>query len=445
MFASLAGRQRRPLWGWVTFLLLVAVAGSLFMGTKAKTESVSEASTDAELIAQTELATLLESRDLIAPVTGERAAELGADIDAQIISVSTVDAVRIYSSLGRILYADDPSIVGTRPSYLRNLTFEVASGDAQTQVRSGMLQTYVPIWLSPGGTVVVAEMSQTLGPIASRAATAWYWASFAGCALLLVAIGMVILTSRAHAPSMPVQVFQQAPIRLPGDRPPQPEAPIYQQAGFRQLEEQRQASEARATAAERNLKSVQTQLKEALAQISALEKRSSAGESRSAANDAEVVSLREQLSQTTQRLNRAEIDGKALRERLALGQKELDEARGELATARSTGETEELRRKLEKAQGRADELEALKERLQLAERRADEMSAEMERVEADLEYTAGQLHMSKLSEALREIDHEAVNGDGVDGDGAGGDEPDEAAEAPLEQPVIIRSSRGKGR
>jgi hypothetical protein len=444
MFASLAGRQRRPLWGWVTLLLLVALAGSLFMASRAKTASVSEASTDAELIAQTELATLLEPHDLIAPVTGERAAELGADIDARITSVSAVDAVRIYSSLGRILYADDASIVGTRPSYLRNLTFEVASGEAQTTVRAGMLQTYVPIWLSPGGTVVVAEMSQALGAIASRAATAWYWTAFAGCVLLLVAIGMVILTSRAQAPSMPVQVFQQAPIRIPGDRP-QADAPIYQQAGFRQLEEQRQASEVRAQAAEGNLKSVQNQLKEALAQMSALEKRSTADESRSTASDAEVASIREQLSQTTERLNKAEIDGKALRERLALGQKELDEAQGQLASARSNGEAEQLKRKLEKAQGRADELEALKERLELAERRADEMSGEMERMEADLEYTASQLHMSKLSEALREIDHEAGDGDGVEGEGADGEEPEDPADAPLERPVIIRSSRGKGR
>jgi hypothetical protein len=141
MFGSLTRRRRRPLWGWLIVILLFAVSGSLFLSMRTKSQAIQEASTEARLAGQTELATLLEPRDLLAPVVGVRALELGAGIT----SVGPIDDIRIYSSLRRILYADDPAIVGTRPSYLRDLTFAVASGEAQTQVRGDVLQTLVPI------------------------------------------------------------------------------------------------------------------------------------------------------------------------------------------------------------------------------------------------------------------------------------------------------------
>jgi multidrug efflux pump subunit AcrA (membrane-fusion protein) len=145
MFGSLTRRRRRPIWGWLIVILLFAVSGSLFLSMRAKSQAIQDASTQARLAAQTELATLLEPRDLLAPVVGVRALELGAGIHSQITSVGPIDDIRIYSSLRRILYADDPAIVGTRPSYLRDLTFAVASGEAQTQVRGDVLQTLVPI------------------------------------------------------------------------------------------------------------------------------------------------------------------------------------------------------------------------------------------------------------------------------------------------------------
>ena len=111
MFGSLARRRRRPIWGWLIVILLFALSGSLFLSMRAKSQAIQEASTEARLAAQTELATLLEPRDLLAPVVGERALELGASIDSQITSVGPIDDIRIYSSLGRILYAADPSIV----------------------------------------------------------------------------------------------------------------------------------------------------------------------------------------------------------------------------------------------------------------------------------------------------------------------------------------------
>jgi len=338
MFGSLTRRQRRPLWGWLIVILLFAVSGSLFLSMRAKSQAIQEASTDARLAAQTELATLLEPRDLLAPVVGVRALELGAEIDSQITSVGPIDDIRIYSSLGRILYADDPQIVGTRPSYLRDLTFAVASGEAQTQVRGDVLQTLVPIWLSPGGTVVVAELSQQVGPVVSSVTT-WYLIAL-GCTVLLIgAITLFALSSRSSSapnqgrPSaMPVQVFPAGGAPRT-DRAvsvqPAPPAPDFE------LERSRRAAQERADAAEGNLRGIQKQLKESLACTAELERRLVAAESTTHTSDSESAALRERLSDTTERLNAAELDAKAQRQRLALKQQELEEAQGRLASVQT--------------------------------------------------------------------------------------------------------------
>jgi hypothetical protein len=429
MIGSLTRRQRRPLWGWLSFLLLLGIGASLFLATRAKAEALEAASTDARLAAQTELATLLESRDLLALVVGGGALELRTGIEAQITSVGPIDEIRIYSSLGRILYADDPGIVGTRPSYMRDLTFAVAGGEAETQVRGGVLQTLVPIWLTPGGTVVVAELSQPAGPIVSSATATWYWSAL-GCALLLAgAVAMVVLSSRAKPMPSGGQVFPPgASARTSVYREPAPHAghPV----DTREIEGSRRIAEQRAEAAEQNLRAIQKQLQEALANNATLEARLVAADSTTHTSDSGSASLRRRLSETTERLNAAELDAKALRERLSLSQQELEEARGQLVSARASSDfVDELRRRLETAQRRADELEELRARLEAAEGRADEMANEMARMEADLDYAAGQFHMTKLSEALRDIEQEA----------------DDDTLGSLEHPVIIRGGGEAGR
>ena len=416
MLGSLARRERRPLWGALSMLLLFAVGASIFMGIRTRSNAVAEAAKQAKLTAQTALAPLLMPRDLIAPIVGERASELTSAIQSGIISTGPVDRVRIHSASGRTLYAADPKLVGTRPTYLRNLTFEVANGKTQTQVHSGLLQTYVPIWLSPEGTVVVAEMSQAYGPIASGASGTWNLVTLA-CGLLLVgSTAMVVMTSRSKPAAMAVQVYhQQTPIRLPKSMAaPGPEAPMYQQAGFRAIEEQRQAADVRAQAAEENYRSVQEQLKATLGQMKDLEGRLVMQESQSATAETEIQALRDQLRETAERLHKTELDNNQLRERMALRQRELEAARHEIATIHVDG----------------GDSEDLKARLEAAERRASQLAREAERLEDELDYTKGKFHMTKLSEALREFDGDEIEIDV---------EPEE--DDLFEHPVIIRGNQ----
>lgn len=107
-------------------------------------------------------------------ITGDRAAQLGEAIREEILSRGPIEKIRLYSKLGRILYDADPEIVTVRPSFVRDIIYRVATGQAESNVREGHLLTYVPLWTTPGGTVVVAEMSQPYGPISAEATGLWY-------------------------------------------------------------------------------------------------------------------------------------------------------------------------------------------------------------------------------------------------------------------------------
>jgi hypothetical protein len=389
MLGSLARRERRPLWGWLSFFLLAAICTSLFIGARARSVATEIAIKDAELTAQTELAPLLQPEDLAAPIVGERAEQLSSEIDDSIISVGPVDRVRIYSSIGRILYAGDPQIVGTRPTYLRDLTFQVANGEAQAQIHSGLLQTFVPIWLTPGGTVVVAEMSQAFGPIVAEATGTTSLIALVCGILLIVSVAMIVRTSLERPSTVPIQVYQrQTHSRTQSGSMLDQSTP--QPAGLRALEEQRHAAEARAKAAEENHRAVQAQLKETLGQLKELELTLAMQETQPTSDDSELSTLREQLTETADRLHKAELDNSQLRERMALRQRELEDARHQAASVRADG----------------SDAQELARRLAAAEKRAEQLAAEMERMEAELDFTTSTLRMSKLSEALRELQSE---------------------------------------
>lgn len=388
MVGFLTRRGRRPLWVLLSFVLAVGIGVTLRVAAHAREEATAEAANEARLAAQTKLAPLLEPRDLTAPVVGDRAEELGTALESALVSAGPVDEVRIYSSAGRILYAEDPAIVGTRPSYVRDITFEVANGKARSWIRGGLLQTHVPIRLTPGGAVVVAEMSQPLGPVVVEGSAPWYRLAMVLGALLLVATGMAVAASRWSALAPAVRSRDQDPASRTSRarRSDAANGPVYANPGFRAVEERRQEAERRATAAEENLQAVQGQLREALDQIKEMDGKLTMTETQTTQNDGELQALRDQLRVTAERLHLAELDNNALRERLALRQHELEEADGRLLTVWADGQPADMR-----------------SRPEAAERRAAEMAEAMQKLEAELDYTKSRFHMSMLTAALREF------------------------------------------
>jgi hypothetical protein len=397
MLGSLARRERRPLWGTLTFILAVGIGLSLYAAATAQAQATTDTERAARLAVQTQIAPMLQPKDLEAPIEGARAVSLGAQIQGTTTAAGPIDDVTIYSSLGKILYSANGSLTDTRPSSLADLVFSVANTSTQSRIHGEELQTYVPLWLRPGGTTVVVEMSQPFGSIARAANAPWYRLAMALGVLFLATAAVFGLTLRARAleltfaptaytgtNTVPRQKAQSGK-RSAGD-------PLYLQPGFQELEEQRQAAIRRAEANEENYRGLQQQFKGTLEELKRAEARLEMMENKTSTTGGDLRALRDQLRDTAERLHKAELDNNALRERLALRNTELDEVKGKLhAMRRSDIDVKELRA-----------------RVDAAERRAMEMEQEVERIESELDDTSSRFHLTKLSEALRDMDNDVV-------------------------------------
>ena len=397
MVGALARRERRPLWGTLAFILAVGIGLSLYAAATTRAQVTTDAEREARLVAQTRIAPLLQPKDLEAPIEGDRAISLGAEIKDAITGVGPIDGVTIYSSLGKILYDADRSLISTRPSYLTDFLFAVANTSTRSQLHGDELQTYVPLWLKPGGTTVVVEMSQSFGSIADAANAPWYRLAIGLGAMFLATATLFgfTLRSRALEPAFTPTEYtgtNTTPRQRARSDKHAAGAPLYLQPGFRELEEQRQEATRRADTAETNYRGLQQQFKATLEELKRAEARLEMMENETSTSGGDLRALRDQLRDTSERLHKAELDNNAMRERLALRNTELDEINEKLRAMR-----------------RSDaEMNGLRARVDTAERRAAEMEHEVERIESELEHTVSRFHLTKLSEALREMDNDVV-------------------------------------
>ncbi len=375
MVQALVRGERRTLWGALIPVIAIAIGACLFAAATSRTALTARAETDATSAAQSRLAPLLTPRDLAAPITGDRAEELAGLIEAEVVSDGPVASVRLYSTSGRILYDVDPSLVNLKPTYLRDLLKEITSDGPRSEVRSGMLQTYVPLRSAAGGTGAVAELSQPFGPIAAEARMPWYLVAL-GLGIALASTTVLYVLSRRAETTTPVV------------------GAIHGHPAFRAAEEARLRAEQRTTATEVAFKDLQTQFRATLDELKEMEAKVTMFENETAGSENEVRALRDQVLDATERLQQVQLDNAALRERLSARQEELDETRAQLAQAKERGQSEELAE--------------LRHRVEIAERRATEMENEVERIEAELDHAANRFHMAKLTEALREFDNDGA-------------------------------------
>jgi chromosome segregation ATPase len=216
-----------------------------------------------------------------------------------------------------------------------------------------------------------------------------------------------------YRPAIPRRTHDDAPRAAAGD--------VFGVDERTHLQDRLAAAEARANAAEESFRTVQEQLKQTLARIGELEGRLAMEEETRAAREREIAALRTQITESAESLHKAEIDNNAMRERMALRQQELDEARRQLGLAHpSDAEVEDIRMRLETAEQAAAALER-----------------ELARVEAELDRTKSSFHLTKLTEALRELDEEEGEGVGV--------AIDEEEDDLYEHPVVIRNGSRLGK
>jgi len=340
-------RGRRSLHAVLVVLLAAASAGAFFYSSSLEDSSIREAARQARLAAQVKLAGVLTELDLEEPAGDARYQELQAEI-TRVMPVD-IEAVTLWSPSGRVLYHDDAAMIGTRPTYPREFLGDVANGSTETKVEGGLLKTFVPVWVAPGGTIAVAQLDSAVAPIVSMAEMVRIGSGVLGLVTLLlilllfralkhkgkgarrdpqVALGRSGYAVTASAPRPAAKdrpkvaaegVGVVKPLRstsAAGSRRAAPDTGP-ESGAVKRLERERDEALAVAEAAERALQAVRTEHRAALEQVAALEARLIAAADGPLHSQEDIQALRDQMRETAERLYRAEEENRALKVRLS--------------------------------------------------------------------------------------------------------------------------------
>jgi len=186
-------------------IILVALLGSVAAGRLAERQSVNDAAQRADLVATAILQPVLQDGLL----TGDPAAIQAVDrvVRAQILGQSVV-RVKIWSADGRIVYSDEPRLIGERfpldadkldainnPATRAEVSSLQGSENRYEQGQGQLLEVYRPVWTAPGGTTLLFETYSPYTEVTERSSQLWH--GFAGLMvsslLLLVVLLMPVL------------------------------------------------------------------------------------------------------------------------------------------------------------------------------------------------------------------------------------------------------------
>jgi hypothetical protein len=339
-------RGRHSLHAVLVVLLAAASAGAFFYSSSLEDSSIRDAARQAHA-ALVKLAGVLTERDLEEPADDARYQELQAAITR--VMPADIEAVTLWSPSGRVLYHDDAAMIGTRPTYPREFLGDVANGSTETKVEGGLLKTFVPVWVAPGGTIAVAQLDSAVAPIVSMAEMVRIGSGVLGLVTLLIVLLLfralkhkgkgarpdpqVALGRSGYAvtPSAPRPAAKDGPkvaaegvevvkplrsTSAAGSRGAAPDTRP-EIGAVKRLERERDEALAVAEAAERALQAVRTEHRAALEQVAALEARLIAAADGPLHSQEDIQALRDQMRETAERLYRAEEENRALKVRLS--------------------------------------------------------------------------------------------------------------------------------
>lgn len=345
-------RTQRPIWAAMTALLLTGMITSLFLAARAKQSAEATATSRAQVAVQEDLAPLLTSSDAAQPVTGERYQTLSALVTRRLLSAGPSDGVTMYSPDATIVFDLERGRVGERAPELRARIDRVLGQGRESVVEGDAFHAFVPLRLKPEeDPLAVVDVTQPYEPLWSSASKPWRVAAIGFAALLLPALGMLVLgfrgsfgrstggtglgraaagTRAAPAPAVQAHDASIRPTRAAGGvvEPP----PVYEHPGYRAEVEGRRKAEERAARAEEAAEAIRRELKQLkqassgpdVAAVAQLQVKLAEAEEHARAAEGE----REEISE---RLRRTETQRGELIERLDGALEELAQAKQEQA------------------------------------------------------------------------------------------------------------------
>jgi len=256
----------------LTLLLVVGVAGSMWMSGQARADAERAAVEQARAIASQSLALVLSPADFDAPLSDVRAEQLTPDVSAVVIDPSDYTTVTVWNEEGVIMYSTEVGRIGNQLAGERTRIRSAIRGQAVTKVSGGEFSVLVPLEFSSGvGPELAVEL---IRPSDAIAAAAGPWRTIALFLLLpLLATGLALYgVARMQAALGTVASFPRSehprPMPQPQLHAPQPEPARSRievpHPGLREEADARRMAEERARAAEERLTLLQEQYRKAL-------------------------------------------------------------------------------------------------------------------------------------------------------------------------------------
>ncbi|HET8525908.1 MAG TPA: hypothetical protein VFM81_04660 [Actinomycetota bacterium] len=258
------GRDLRALWATLAMICLLGAAVAYGVTRYRLMELEQQAGRDARKLAVDVIQPALTSGDVSAPIRGERLAEVRSSIQADLLA-GPVNAVRIWSEDGTIVFADDPEVIGEHDPAIRDEIRTPATGTTVHGFTTGQrFHSLVVMHVGDPPTLMAAELVRPHEALVAKAEDPWYpwvsraiWFAIAFAVLYVVtwlgfaAFG-IMRRGIAHRKAKAARERQAVPGRRGAVT--DENLPAYMQPGFRAEVESRERveQELSSTAAERD-------------------------------------------------------------------------------------------------------------------------------------------------------------------------------------------------
>ncbi|HXF37532.1 MAG TPA: HAMP domain-containing sensor histidine kinase [Actinomycetota bacterium] len=414
--ALVRGRLSRDVWGVAALLCGLALAGSVVAVRLGVAREEGEALSRAATIADAAVAPALTGDDLSAPIQGDAARELGADLRDAILADRRIVRVRVWAPDGMLLFSTDGSdAVGRRiPPVDVRITDAVEgtpSGGVSTEDedRPGLApdpepvyRAFVPLSVEGQRPDAAAEVDFRHADLGASASRPWRGVQLA-LGVGLIASLLLLLLSLRTSPAPAGQRPGPSEGR-PRTAPASPSPPAEQQASAGEAAEDAAALRRKLTQAEarigalegeialltNQLRKVESErgtpvdgvagvLREAEETVQEAAARAEEAEARAREAEARAERAEGRAEQAETRAGDAEARLEEARSRLQETEARLQETEARLQDAEARLQDADARaRRAEEAEARAREAEA---RAEQAEARAEQAEARAERVE----------------------------------------------------------------
>ncbi|MEO8477157.1 MAG: hypothetical protein ABI572_08915 [Actinomycetota bacterium] len=265
----------------LALLLMVGVAGSLFMNVTERHRAQEAVVEQASTITDSSLTLVFRPEDTMAQASPGHASDLTERIQAVVLEPSDFEMVTLFDDAGTILYSVDESRIGNELAGEAERIRAALKGRPQVSTADGMVSIMVPLTFRSGiGRDAVVELTRSDAPIASAGGA---WRTMAAVlALADLIVGFVLWRTARLANSVGAQssfaarLQQRGPAittQAPRQDPQAPRPIAVPIPGLREEGDARRKAEERAHAAEERLTVLQEQYRKTLEDLQIAQRR----------------------------------------------------------------------------------------------------------------------------------------------------------------------------